>query len=616
VGRAPRARPRAHRAVAAGLGVPAVPGREALIGGERARTIAAGAAAAALALALALALFGVRPGDLAVPIWYEGDAFFTLALTKGLVAHGAFLRNPDLGAPFGLELYDFPYPYHLHLAALHVLARFAEEPGAVVNALWLLGFPAIAATTFAALRGLGLPRAESAAAAVLYCFLPYHLSRGEKHLLLSMYYVVPLAAALAVRLYTDAPRLAPARGAWPRVPRRAAWIALAVALALGGSGAYYAFFGCFFLAAAGALGALRTRRWAPLVAGLALVVAVCASALAGLAPSLLHWREHGRNPGVARRHAAEAEILGLKIAQLLLPVPRHPIDSWAAERARYRRRSPLVNENETSSLGLVAGAGFLLLVGWTLTAPGRRRGEPGLLDGLGALNLAGLLLATVGGFGSLVASILDLREIRAYNRLSIWLAFFALAALAAAARPLRERLVRTRAGAAAGALGLAALLALALVDVVSPSYLPDRAAVREVFARDRAFAAAVEAALPAGTAVFQIPHVAFPEEPPPGRMLHYDSLRPYLHARTLRWSHGAMRGRPGDAAIAALAALPAARMPEALAGAGYGAVLVDRFGLAPGAPLEARLAQLLGPPLASEDGRFALYPLPPGDTGR
>lgn len=577
--------------------------------GERARTIAAGAAAAAFSLALAVALFDVRPADFAIPIWYEGDALYSLALAKGVVDHGSVLRNPDLGAPHGLEFHDFLNPYGLHFAALHAIALFTGEPGAAVNALWLLGFAAIAGGAFAALRMLGLPRAESAVAAVLYAFLPYHLARGEKHLFLSMYYLVPLAAALAVRLHRDASL---------RVDARAALAAAAIAIGVGASGVYYAFFACFFFAAAGVLAALALRRFAPLARAGVLVALVAASVGAGLAPSLLYWREHGTNRAVARRMAAEAELYGLKIAPMVLPIPAHPIHGWAELRRRYDQRTPLRNENTVATLGLVATAGFLLLVARALARVGGWRGEARLLDALAALNLAGLLLATTSGFGAVIAR-LGLRTIRAYNRISIWLAFFALAAVVAAAAPLRERLVRTRVGAAAGVALLAAVLALGLADLVSPAYLPDRAAVRSRFESDRAFVRAAEAALPADTAVFQLPHVEYPEVVGPRRMAPFDPLRPALHARSLRWSHGAMKGRPAGDAIAALGARPPAALPGALAAAGYGALLVDRSGYAPPqeAALRAALEPRLGAPLVeSGDGRFLLYALAKPDAGR
>lgn len=575
----------------------AVPGGEALIG-EHARSIAAGAVAAALAFAIAVDFFDVRVADLAVPIWYEGDSLFSLALAKGLLDHGGILHNPDVGAPHGLDLHDFPLPYGMHLVALRAIGMLTDEPGMAVNSLWLLGFPAIAACAFAALRMLDLPRLESAAAAVLYCFLPYHLARGEKHLFLSMYYLVPLACAVALRLYRDGAR----KRLWPAV----------LALALGASGVYYAVFGCFFFAVAGALGSLRARSATPLGAAALLVALVGASVAAGVAPNLLYWRENGPNPAALERLPVEAELYGLKIAPMLLPVAPHAIPSWAETRNRYEARTPQRNESGFATLGVVTGAGFVLLLGWALAALALRERHV-LLDGLAALNLAGVLLATTSGIGALVA-LFGLPQIRAYNRISIWLGFFALAALVAVAQPLHDRLARRRATAVIGAALLALLLSLALADVLSPGFRPGRKAVGARFAIDRAFVTAAEAALPARTAVFQLPHVAYPEAVPPERMLVYDSLRPYLHSRTLRWSHGAMKGRPEAVAIDTLAMQPAAALPDELVAAGYGALMVDRFGYTPEqeAALRTELEARLGTPIVnSDDDRWLLYRLQP-----
>src|SRR5690606_21141663 len=66
---------------------------------------------------------------------------------------------------------------------------------------------------------------------------------------------------------------------------------------------------------------------------------------------------------------------------------------------------------------------------------------------------------------------------------------------------------------------------------------------------DADYAAALDAALPDGSAVFQLPIIRFPEAPPPGRMKDYDHLRGWIHLPPgrLRWSYGAMKGRPdGD----------------------------------------------------------------------
>ena len=53
----------------------------------------------------------------------------------------------------------------------------------------------------------------------------------------------------------------------------------------------------------------------------------------------------------------------------------------------------------------------------------------------------------------------------------------------------------------------------------------------------------------------------------------------FLHTRSVRWSYGAMKGRPADWA-AELVGVPVADLVSRLAAAGFDGVYVDRFGYA------------------------------------
>ena len=46
--------------------------------------------------------------DLHVPLHYNGDALLHSMFIKGIVDNGWYWKNPTLGAPNGLEMYDFP----------------------------------------------------------------------------------------------------------------------------------------------------------------------------------------------------------------------------------------------------------------------------------------------------------------------------------------------------------------------------------------------------------------------------------------------------------------------------------------------------------------------------
>jgi phosphoglycerol transferase len=68
------------------------------------------------------------------------------------------------------------------------------------------------------------------------------------------------------------------------------------------------------------------------------------------------------------------------------------------------------------------------------------------------------------------------------------------------------------------------------------------AAIARQVAADREFTAKMEAVLPDGAMVFQLPVMDFPESPQPG-IPSYDHFRPYLYSSNLRYSFGSMKGR-------------------------------------------------------------------------
>ena len=50
--------------------------------------------------------------------------------------------------------------------------------------------------------------------------------------------------------------------------------------------------------------------------------------------------------------------------------------------------------------------------------------------------------------------------------------------------------------------------------------------------------------------VYQVPYMAYPEEPAIVNMVDYDPFVGYLHSHDLRWSYGAMRNTKADSANA------------------------------------------------------------------
>ncbi|HEY2155852.1 MAG TPA: hypothetical protein VGH33_09495, partial [Isosphaeraceae bacterium] len=374
-------------------------------------------------------------------------------------------------------------------------------------------------------------------------------------------------------------------------------------------------FSCYLLMVAGLVTSISRRKFHPLGSAAILAGLIVAGGVANLAPTLLYRLRHGPNPAAVVRYPIHAELWGLRMTQLLLPVQDHRIGALAGLRRRYDLAQTVPPwDSDAASLGFIGALGFLGLLGVAFV---RRRSDseaPRTIDGLAALNLAAVLLATTSGLGAIVGYVAS-PLIRCYNRISVFIAFFALAGVAL----VLTRMIRsTRPGwpRVAAHVGLAAVLVVGVIDQTPRDLAPRYDELKAAYGRDAAFVARIEAALPVGSAVFQLPILEFPESIPPGVMGPYDHGRPYLHSKSLRWSYGAMKGRFGDAWQKAASDQPAPAMLRSLALAGFSGVYVDRAGFDDrGLTVEAGLVREAGAaPIESVDHRLAFYDLRPFAT--
>ena len=288
----------------------------------------------------------------------DGDASYYLASIKGVLEHGWFWHNPDLGAPFGQENFDFAAPFGdvAHYAIVSLLGLvLGHDPIVVFNAFFLLCFPLIAVISFLVMRDLGAARAPALVGAILFAFLPYHLLRNEAHLFLTSYYAIPLLVWLVV-----VRRRGPLLFDRSRPLRSAGFVAICV---VGGAASnYYAVFGLLVLLAIVPIAALARRSRRIALQGAAVIAIVGASFALCHAPAILYPLEHGANDAVAKRAPAESELFGLKLAYMVIPRPQHRIEFMARQGKIYFDSTPLRSEGFEPSLGSVASLGFAAAV--------------------------------------------------------------------------------------------------------------------------------------------------------------------------------------------------------------------------------------------------------------
>lgn len=524
-----------------------------------------------------------------IPFEYASDALYTLSAAKAIAQHHLPWLNPNLGAPFGANWLDFPIFNtidSLFLAALTLMTRF---PGLLVNTLWLSATVVTSATACWGFRRLGLRTEIAISFGAIYALQPFTFVRGITHLNL-LFYAVPLLATGAIEL---------ASGRFRSTENsRYVWVG---ALLQGFGYAYDAFFGCFTLLTAAVWAFLARKSRRELGFGLAAVTVLAGAAFLNLSPSLFYVAEHGANPGLQYKNIAESEVYGLKLRQLFTPIQDNPYPPLHAVERRIREAHFLgETENSTSRLGTVGSIGLLYLFGVAVMASFGATVSP-VAGASAGLAIAAVLLATTGGFGALF-NVFIAPDIRAYNRIIVFISFFALAGLGDwLTRVSREKISRVWAGVACVALALFAAYDQAVVT----RYL-DYSGRGKSFNADREYVARVEAMIPAGGSVFELPFRDFPLDVPHLRMNVYEEAAPYIHSRGSRWSWGAMSEREGQW-NEETAAMHVPRMLARLKQQGFAAVWLDRAGYRPEESPETALTATLGAPLNSPDGQIGFF---------
>jgi phosphoglycerol transferase len=576
-----------------------------------ARLVLASVVVGIVAMLLAVLVLRFWSAPLSVPYDYDGDAAFYLMEVQGLREHGTYLTNPDLGYPYGQDTRDLPQGAdNLSWLVLRALATFGG-PAVAMNLYYLLTFGVIAGMAFSVLRLLRIRAVIAGVAALLYAFLPYHLLRRAQHLLLASYGFVPLAVLFALGVLSDQPPLF--TGSRLRIGKREVLV-LAGCAAMGSLGAYYAVFSVLLFMAAGVAAALARRSWRSLWSGLLLSAAVGVVVVANIAPSIWYRLRHGANPEAITRYPSETETYGLRIEQLF--APRYGHRNGLLSRLAVKAYSGPIPSELGQTLGIVGAAGVALLLVVVVVSLVSRRDEPWWEHPAGrTLRYSGMLLlvivltGTISGFAFFLSAA-GLRDIRAWNRAVVVVGFLGLLAVATVAETWAQRAERRRGRrwmSAVLGVGAALVLLLGWYDQTAP--IDGRADDRAAWASDRTLFRQMAAELPSGTPVFQLPLVSFPESAPVNSIQSYDPARGYLHAPSLRWSYGAVRGRSPDWP-ADLDQRPGADLVAYLRRAGFRELLVDRFGYADGGgALEARLAGAAIRRADSPDGRFAWYEL-------
>lgn len=546
---------------------------------------------------------GLSPETIFAPVVYAGDGLQYSYIISSFGSEGGLDHIANAGAPFTTQNVDFPNGDVLNYALASILGS-KSQPGLHYNLFILLSALLVSITSWSVLRSFRVNRALAFVGTLAFSLLPYVFYRYV-HLTYANYASAPLAFWLAANLH-DPIWLSNDGDRRIRIGGKSIKVALA-ALFCGTTGVYFGFFTCLVLMSACLAAAAEQRSARPILRAAVIIGIICAALFVQLIPTLVLRAQDGLNFSVAVRSFEEAELYGLKLTELLLPMPDHPIRALADFARIYNERAPLPSANLTNSIGAVGSIGLLMTILALVATPGTDQ-VPWFMRVAPRIVLALLMFATIAGFSSFFAMLIS-PNFRGLYRIAPFVSFPSILFLLGIAQMAGVGRVRLALPIALIFTGIVS--ALVVLDQVPGILSPPRAAREATLAQlqvDQHFVREVESAVGAeGSLILQLPYMEYPES---GHALgDYTQFRNNINAPNLHWSYGAMKGRPEGRWLQLLAMSAPAMFSDAVRNAGFAAVVVDKRAETP--QITAQVEALgWSPKVISQDGTQVAFVAP------
>ena len=509
---------------------------------------------------------------------------------------------PNLGAPHDANWNDFPTLDEIPFYVDSLLGRFFGLFMGL-NLSMLIGHLLSAGVFYAVARRSSGTVLLSFVAALAFGLSPFAFQHGPHHMQVAYTWPIPLFLLVWHWVSTD-PGIEPWSRRW--------WWAISIGFVAGLHHVYYTNILCQ-LTLLGALVQYRHRRSLPALLSALAVIAAAAAAFALMNLDTWTYRlANGPNGGALVREYQWLELYGLKIKDLFIPPLTHRSDVLAAFSKAHRAVAPLLDER-ASYQGIVGLGCLLWLAVCSVRAMLERREREVPIEAWQVLWI--VFMFTTGGLNSILGAA-GFTLFRSGCRYSIVILAITLLWAVRRGSTLERRMLAGRTPDA-GTLGIIGSAVLAACMVIIWDEVPraptkeETAAIARQVDSDLAFTERMEAALPVGGMVFQLPIMEFPEMPAPG-VPPYDHFRPYLYSKNLRYSFGSMKGRPREAWQKDLGKGSLEAAVAEIEKRGFHALYINRNGFPERAePIEKAL-RTMGygkSPIVSETGDLVCIPL-------
>lgn len=518
--------------------------------------------------------------DINIPMsYFGGDDMGVLVNAKQFTEQGWNMTSDRLGTPFTVQYYDFTSSmmHNVGLLIMKIFAVITGSAAAAMNLTYLSIYFMAGIISYFVMRNIKINCWINALASSVFAVSPYMLYRNIGHIVLTECYFIPLSILICLWIYERDDVLVPDRNFFKR---KINYVVLFFTFLIANNGiAYYPFFTCFIFLVTAISKLLKTGKIRQGLRGVIATVMVCFFVVLSILPGKIYTLINGSNSAAIDRSGFEqAELYGLKIAQLFMPVNGHGLYDKYID--YYNDAAFLVNENSTAYLGIIGMIGFIILGLWLFA---RRDGKDGILSKrlgyLSELNIAMVLLGTIGGIGAMFAFFIS-PMLRGYNRISIFIEYVAILAVALCMDRLVE-IVREKKMFKGiliyivyGVFGLACIFSIweGCPNLATPPY----DTIREEYTSDKDFIERIENQLDEGAMIYQLPYHEYPEFGPVNDMWDYHLYVGFVHSDTLRWSYGSIKGREEDKWNKNVSEMNYGDMVRCLKEQGFVGIYVDR----------------------------------------
>jgi phosphoglycerol transferase len=521
-------------------------------------------------------IYGVRLNNLFIPWGYGGDGIGGYQAAQTIKDNGWALSNSRLAAPFSGHFYDAMTSFtdNIGLLFIKLLCFFSNSIWFSINFGFFLNCIAISFSSYFVLRNLKIDCRIAMPASLTYALSPYFFMRGVGHYFLSMYQFVPLSILLCVWCFIDDDFFILNKSFFKNFKNILALI-FCLLIAENGNG-YYPFFACFFILVTGLIKSnFKINR--KLLPAFFLIFIIGFLFILNLTPHFLYNLANGKNTHITQRAIFETEIYGLKIIQLFLPVNAHGIPILDGLVSKYNSTGFIINENRMASLGLLGSFGCLFLF-LSLFIRNYKYDNRKAIFLLSRLNLSGILLATIGGFSSLFALLIT-PQLRAYDRISIFLLFIGILAVSLFLNAFLQKIPKTGKWIFFFLFYSFALFNIFFqypFDLVNKRLANVMLSTEPSFTSDAEFIKFIEDTMPKGAMIYQLPFQRYPENGPRNNMDDYRLFTGSLHSKELKWSYGAVRGRYPDQWHQMVDSFPIETKLKVLSIVGFEGIYIDR----------------------------------------